>query len=179
MAFPQKETMNEEIMLRTAGRMQDAADRASGASDRMEAAAIRMAHMLEEGYGGNGFRLLEVLEALKFGLEASEGTTAHPESALRAARTALLERNGLDRDADKKAAMEINSVLSLKGSSPFLGHGLSDILSYISDQSKQFRECAGHHGARNRGAEAVAIRAAEILDRVAVDIHAVVDRAPG
>lgn len=54
--------------------------------------------------------------------------------------------------------------------------GLADVLSYINDQSKQFRQCAGHHAEHNRGAEAVAIRAAEILDRIAADIKAANNR---
>jgi ATP-dependent Clp protease ATP-binding subunit ClpA len=44
---------------------------------------------------------------------------------------------------------------------------VGDVLSYVKDQAKQFRQCAGHHAEHNRGAEAVAIRAAEILDRIA------------
>lgn len=48
--------------------------------------------------------------------------------------------------------------------------GLADVLSYIKDQSEQFRQCAGHHAEHNRGAEAVAIRAAEILERISADI---------
>lgn len=42
--------------------MQDAADKASAAADRMEQAAHRIACLLEEGYGGNGLRLIELLE---------------------------------------------------------------------------------------------------------------------
>ena len=42
--------------------MQESADKADRAADRMEAAAQRIAAMLEEGYGGNGLRLIELLE---------------------------------------------------------------------------------------------------------------------
>jgi len=48
---------------------------------------------------------------------------------------------------------------------------LAEVLNYIKDQSKQFRQCAGHHAEHNRGAEAVAIRAAEILERIETDIR--------
>lgn len=47
---------------------------------------------------------------------------------------------------------------------------LNDTVSYINDQSKQFNQCARHHSKYNRSAEAVAIRAAEILDRISADI---------
>ena len=46
-----------------------------------------------------------------------------------------------------------------------------DVVSYASDQAREFRLCAGHYGDRNRGAEAVALRAAEILDRIIADIR--------
>lgn len=45
--------------------MQEAADKAQAAADRMEAAAHRIALMLEDGYGGNGLRLIEALENSK------------------------------------------------------------------------------------------------------------------
>ena len=48
---------------------------------------------------------------------------------------------------------------------------LSDAVSYASDQSLAFRKCAGHHAEHNPGAEAVALRAAEILDRIIADIR--------
>lgn len=54
--------MNEEQMWKAAHRMSEAADRADRAADRMEAAAQRIALMLEDGYGGNGLRLIELLE---------------------------------------------------------------------------------------------------------------------
>lgn len=54
--------MNEEQMWKAAHRMSEAADKAERAADRMEAATQRIAHMLEDGYGGNGLRLIELLE---------------------------------------------------------------------------------------------------------------------
>lgn len=57
--------MNDENMVWAAKRMQEAADKAQSASERMEAAAHRIALMLEDGYGGNGLRLLEALESAK------------------------------------------------------------------------------------------------------------------
>lgn len=52
---------------------------------------------------------------------------------------------------------------------------LADVVSYATDQAKQFRQCAGHHAEHNRGAEAVAYRAAEILDRIIADIESAND----
>ena len=49
-------------MWRAVHRMEAAADRLSQAADRAEEAARRIAHMLEDGYGGNGLRLIELLE---------------------------------------------------------------------------------------------------------------------
>lgn len=54
--------------------MQDAADRAQAAADRMEAAAHRIALLLEDGYGGNGLRLIEALESAKVESSNSELT---------------------------------------------------------------------------------------------------------
>ena len=58
-------TMNEETMWRVANKMQAAADRASAAADRIEESARRIAGLLEDGYGGNGLRLIELLENAK------------------------------------------------------------------------------------------------------------------
>ena len=57
--------ISDEYMMKAAGRMQDAADRAQVAADRMEAAAHRSALLLEDGYGGNGLKLIEALESAK------------------------------------------------------------------------------------------------------------------
>lgn len=43
-------------------RIEDSAARISSAADRAEAAASRIAYMLEDGYGGNGLKLIELLE---------------------------------------------------------------------------------------------------------------------
>ena len=67
--------VNDETMWRAVHRMDAAADAASRAADRMEEAARRIAHLLEDGYGGNGLRLIEALEnarvdpSLTFNLE--------------------------------------------------------------------------------------------------------------
>lgn len=42
--------------------MQAAADKISRAAQQMEDAANRIAFLLEDGYGGNGLRLIELLE---------------------------------------------------------------------------------------------------------------------
>lgn len=42
--------------------MEDAAQRSSNAAQQCEDAATRIAHLLEDGYGGNGLRLIEELE---------------------------------------------------------------------------------------------------------------------
>ena len=54
--------INEEQMWKAAHRMSEAADQAQRAADRMEEAVQRIAHMLEDGYGGNGPLLIELLE---------------------------------------------------------------------------------------------------------------------
>jgi len=43
--------------------MEAAAQQADRAADRMEAAAQRIAFLLEDGYGGNGLKLIELLES--------------------------------------------------------------------------------------------------------------------
>lgn len=43
-------------------RMEAASERAIQASEQMDQAAQRIAFMLEPGYGGNGLRLIELLE---------------------------------------------------------------------------------------------------------------------
>ena len=54
--------MDDESMWKAAHRMDAAADVARRAADRMEEAAHRIALLLEDGYGGNGCRLIEALE---------------------------------------------------------------------------------------------------------------------
>lgn len=53
--------MNDQIW-KAVHRMESAANTVSRAADRMEEAAQRIAHLLEDGYGGNGLRLIEALE---------------------------------------------------------------------------------------------------------------------
>ena len=43
-------------------RLEAAAQRMSDAAQQMEQAAQRIAYLLEDGYGGNGLRLIELLE---------------------------------------------------------------------------------------------------------------------
>jgi hypothetical protein len=43
--------------------MEESANRAQSAADRIEAAAHRIALLLEDGYGGNGLVLLEALQS--------------------------------------------------------------------------------------------------------------------
>lgn len=54
--------VDDERVMRAAVIIRDAAERACQAADRMETAAQRMAMLLEDGYGGNGLRLIEALE---------------------------------------------------------------------------------------------------------------------
>lgn len=59
--------MSNEISWPMVHRMEEAASKMSNAADRMESAAQRIACLLEDGYGGNGIRLIELLEAAKTG----------------------------------------------------------------------------------------------------------------
>ena len=54
--------MNEESLWRAVHRMEEAADQSQRAATCMEQAAARIAHLFEFGYGGNGLRLIELLE---------------------------------------------------------------------------------------------------------------------
>ncbi len=54
--------MNEESIWNAVHRIEAAADRIARASQQAEDAAQRIALMLEPGYGGNGLRLIELLE---------------------------------------------------------------------------------------------------------------------
>jgi len=62
--------MNTEDMYRAAHRLEQAAERASYAADRIETAVRDMKFMLEDGYGGNGLRLLQALDKLQEDEEA-------------------------------------------------------------------------------------------------------------
>ena len=55
--------LTDEGLSRTTARMTEAADRMERAADRIEAATHRLALMLEDGYGGNGLKLIELLES--------------------------------------------------------------------------------------------------------------------
>ena len=54
--------MTAEDAWGAANQMREAADRISRAAQQMEEASFRIAHLLEDGYGGNGVRLIELLE---------------------------------------------------------------------------------------------------------------------
>jgi hypothetical protein len=54
--------ISDESQLKAAARMQDAAERMERAADRVEQAVHRLAMLLEDGYGGNGLKLIELLE---------------------------------------------------------------------------------------------------------------------
>lgn len=54
--------MNEEQMWKAAHAMNDAAETAQRSASTIEEAARRIACLLEDGYGGNGIRLIELLE---------------------------------------------------------------------------------------------------------------------
>ena len=53
-------------------RMEAAAERAIQAAEQMDQAAQRIAFMLEPGYGGNGLRLIELLEQLSAGSQGGD-----------------------------------------------------------------------------------------------------------
>ena len=57
--------MTDDSMWKAVHRVEAAADSVSRAADRMEEAARRIAYLLEDGYGGNGLRLIELLEGAK------------------------------------------------------------------------------------------------------------------
>lgn len=55
--------LTDENLWKAVHRLEAAADRMSQAADRAEEAARRIAVLLEDGYGGNGLRLIELLES--------------------------------------------------------------------------------------------------------------------
>ena len=55
--------MSDESMWKAVHRMEAAADQMARAAEQAEEAVRRLAHLLEDGYGGNGLRLIELLEA--------------------------------------------------------------------------------------------------------------------
>lgn len=54
--------INESSLWAAVHRMEEAAERSSRAAEQMDQAAQRIAFMLEPGFGGNGLRLIELLE---------------------------------------------------------------------------------------------------------------------
>jgi len=57
--------VNDEDMKQVARQIQEAANKAQEAADRIEVAAFKITMLLENGYGGNGLRLIEALEDAK------------------------------------------------------------------------------------------------------------------
>lgn len=55
----------DEGQLRAAVIMRDAAEKAASAADRIETAVHRLGVMIEDGYGGNVPRLIELLERME------------------------------------------------------------------------------------------------------------------
>lgn len=64
--------ISDEYMLKAAARMQDAAQTASSAADRMEEAVRQLRALLEDGYGGNGAILVELLTKLELSKETPQ-----------------------------------------------------------------------------------------------------------
>lgn len=58
--------MSDDQMWKVAHHMRESAERSERAADRIEEACQRLAFMLEPGYGGNGLRLIELLENAEF-----------------------------------------------------------------------------------------------------------------
>ena len=54
--------MSDESMWRAVHRMEAAAEQVRREADRIEESVRRFAVLLEDGYGGNGLRLIELLE---------------------------------------------------------------------------------------------------------------------
>jgi hypothetical protein len=57
--------MSEEGMCRVAHAMEEAAVRAERAADRIEQATLKLTYMLEDGYGSNALKLIELLEKVQ------------------------------------------------------------------------------------------------------------------
>lgn len=77
-----------EMAMRAASRMESAAADTTRAADRMEEAASRMAHLFEDGYGGNGLRLIDLMEGSNE-LQATRDMLDSARSDLETIRTAL------------------------------------------------------------------------------------------
>ena len=54
--------ISDEYMMKAAHRMEAAAEQATKAADRMEESVRKLSYMLEDGYGGNALKLIELLE---------------------------------------------------------------------------------------------------------------------
>ena len=56
--------MSDESMWRAVHRMDEAAADARRSAESMDESVKRLAYLLEPGYGGNGLRLIELLEQM-------------------------------------------------------------------------------------------------------------------
>lgn len=57
--------MNEEFLRKAINRIETASEQAVRAAEVIDSAVQRLAFMLEDGYGGNGAVLIELLEKYK------------------------------------------------------------------------------------------------------------------
>lgn len=78
-SFTQEKDMNEELLNRAARTASDAADRMVSAASSADDSARRIAHLLEDGYGGRGLQLIELLEEAKGGYQALADVKARIE----------------------------------------------------------------------------------------------------
>jgi hypothetical protein len=85
-------------------RMEEAAQRASNAAQQCEDAATRIAHLLEDRYGGNGLRLIEALESAN-----AEATIASNDANTLLRRDLAAARTTIDEQAN-----EITRLKSIK-----------------------------------------------------------------
>ncbi len=87
--------MSDESMWQAVHRMDAAADVARRSADRMEEAAQRIALLLEDGYGGNGLRLIEELEKANAASEVERAEAAAEINQLRLAEEGAKEAFGV------------------------------------------------------------------------------------
>lgn len=85
-------------------RIEDAASKFGHEADRIEAAAQRMAAMFEDGYGGNGLRLIDLLESAQSSESAQQRDAAWAE---------LREiRNAINANAEESSLDEVRRVVA-------------------------------------------------------------------
>ena len=123
--------INSEEMRRAAATADSAADSMRRSASDMEEAVTRIAQLLEPGYGGNGLRLIELLE----------------------------QASADDVGAWKARALEAeNTVLKWEARATALDHASLDaILSALEDPQHQAEEEAEKAFYRNEGLELAAL----------------------